>query len=287
MRSLSNAVGGVVSSWGPEAAQALRRAQNKDRYRAAVLRTWRTRPEVASLVLRHTCSIFIAKDERLRKGPDKERDRWVFGVYLNDPMVRTEVDAWQSVLLQALHQEGIAAEELKILPATRDMRARRLFPDLEDDNAPSAVPGVAGPAPWKHRDESQALDTVKRAVVMTFEDIEQAWAFLEPVKAASLDEITGAAVTVEGEPRDKRQRDRVFVLVLYVDDKPAMQKLVDAFGDAVRCRARLLGLRIAGIRVCQAGDAYRCEQAFSRTGPSHPVRDRDILSQTARAPRSE
>ena len=46
----------------------------------------------------HTNGIYIAKDERPRKGPDRHKDWWVFGMYLDDAMARTEVDAWQSVL---------------------------------------------------------------------------------------------------------------------------------------------------------------------------------------------
>ncbi len=63
------------------------------RRRAAVERTWRTRPEVAQFVLVHTSGIYVAEDKRPRKGPGKDRPWWVFSIYLDDPAARTEVDA--------------------------------------------------------------------------------------------------------------------------------------------------------------------------------------------------
>ena len=153
----------------PEAAAALKRARNKERYRAAVERTWRNRPEVARFVLAHTNGIYIAKDERPRKGPDRHRDWWVFGIYLDDAAARTEVDAWQSVLLQALNAEGLSVDDLRFLPAKWDMRTRKLFPELSGDGADEAV--VAAPWAARHREEeaSRGLDIVKCAVCLVFE----------------------------------------------------------------------------------------------------------------------
>ena len=99
MQTLGTELDRTIAGWGPEAAAALKRSRNKDRFRAAVERTWRLRPDVGRFVLMHTNGIYIAKDERPRKGPDRHKDWWVFGMYLDDAMARTEVDAWQSVLL--------------------------------------------------------------------------------------------------------------------------------------------------------------------------------------------
>ena len=102
MQTLGTELDRTIAGWGPEAAAALKRSRNKDRFRAAVERTWRLRPDVGRFVLMHTNGIYIAKDERPRKGPDRHKDWWVFGMYLDDAMARTEVDAWQSVLLMNL-----------------------------------------------------------------------------------------------------------------------------------------------------------------------------------------
>ena len=177
----------------PEAAAALKRARNKERYRAAVERTWRNRPEVARFVLAHTNGIYIAKDERPRKGPDRHRDWWVFGIYLDDAAARTEVDAWQSVLLQALNAEGLSVDDLRFLPAKWDMRTRKLFPELSGDGADEAV--VAAPWAARHREEeaSRGLDIVKCAVCLVFEDTERAWALLEKVRGPTARAATSAA----------------------------------------------------------------------------------------------
>ena len=73
MQSLATGLSALVADLGPEAAAALRRSRNKERYRAAVERTWRARPEVGRFVLAHTNGIYIARDERPRKGPDPHR----------------------------------------------------------------------------------------------------------------------------------------------------------------------------------------------------------------------
>ncbi len=229
----------------PEAAAALKRARNKERYRAAVERTWRNRPEVARFVLAHTNGIYIAKDERPRKGPDRHRDWWVFGIYLDDAAARTEVDAWQSVLLQALNAEGLSVDDLRFLPAKWDMRTRKLFPELSGDGADEAV--VAAPWAARHREEeaSRGLDIVKCAVCLVFEDTERAWALLEKVRGAALDEVLLREPRADGSRRDERRSgQKGYWLTLYVDDVEGIERLVAVFGDAIRDRARRLGLRL-------------------------------------------
>ena len=190
MQTLGTELDRTIAGWGAEAAAALKRSRNKDRFRAAVERTWRLRPDVGRFVLMHTNGIYIAKDERPRKGPDRHKDWWVFGMYLDDAMARTEVDAWQSVLLMNLEQEGFAVNELRFFPAKWDMRQRRLFPELWEEGESTCVPGNRDGL--KYQDEARALDIVKRAVFLVFEDTELAWALLEKVRGASVREMFAA-----------------------------------------------------------------------------------------------
>lgn len=279
MESLSTGLNALIGDMGPAAAAALKRARNKDRYRAAVERTWRARPEVAQFVLKHTNGIYIAKDERPRKGPDKHRDRWVFGMYLDDAAARTEVDAWQSVLLQALRLEGMSIDELRFLPAKWDMRKRHLFPELWGE-APAATGAAGGAAAraerWSEQDESRALDKVKTAVCLVFEDVEQAWAFLEQVRGARLEEVLLREPDEHGHRRDgKTQNRKSYWLVLYVDDAEGMERIVGAYGDAIRSQARRLGLRIRKIAVRPAAPDLAGRHTFQRQGPSVPLRRHD------------
>ena len=263
----------------PEAAAALKRARNKERYRAAVERTWRNRPEVARFVLAHTNGIYIAKDERPRKGPDRHRDWWVFGIYLDDAAARTEVDAWQSVLLQALNAEGLSVDDLRFLPAKWDMRTRKLFPDLSGDGADEAV--VAAPWAARHREEeaSRGLDIVKCAVCLVFEDTERAWALLEKVRGAALDEVLLREPRADGSRRDERRSgQKGYWLTLYVDDVEDIERLVAVFGDAIRDRARRLGLRIRKIVVRKAPPSLAGRCAFCRQGRSIPLGSLDARS---------
>ncbi|MEC4295398.1 hypothetical protein [Adlercreutzia shanghongiae] len=272
MQSLSTGLNALTDRLGPKAAAALKRSRNKERYRAAVERAWRGRPEVARLVLMHTNGIYIAKDERPRKGPDRDRDILVFGIYLDDAMVRTEVDSWQSVLLTALRQEGLSVEELRFMPAKWDMRQRRLFPELWEEDA-GAMPERTGGRSLQGRDESRALDVVKRAVYLVFEDTEQAWAFLEQVRGASLDEVPATRDAGEGMAGEGcRQGEKRYWLTFYVDDTEAMKRLARSFGGAIVSRARRLGLRIRGISVRQAGPELAGMRTFQRQGASVPYR---------------
>ncbi len=268
MPSISKGLNALVAKWGPEAERALARSRNRDRYRAAVMRTWRGRPEVARLVLMHTNGIYIAKDDRPRTGPDRHRDWWVFGIYLDDALVRTEVDAWQSVLLQCLRFEGITVDELRFLPAKWDMRQRKLFPELisGEEELPRANPER------RFSDEARDLDRVKTATWMVFEDDEQAWAFLEKVQGASLEEVHLRRNYNEGRPTDSlRERERRWRLVLYVEDVAAMERLVAAYGPALRSNAWKLGLPLIAIWVRQAPASLAGHRAFSRSGRSMPL----------------
>lgn len=269
MARLSTEVSRTVESWGPEAAQALKRARNKDRFRSAVLAAWRTRPEVAQFILAHVNAIYVAEDPRPRKGPDKDRPWWVLGVYLDEPLARAELDAWQSVLFQCLRREGFAIDELRFFPAKWDMRARKLF--AEDE----AVTVGASPEPVRFAEEVAALDTVKRAVCLAFEDDEGAWALLEQVRGAAVREVppTGAA---DEEPTDRRSGTRRFRLFLYVDDREEVRRVMAHVGRTVRSKAWSLGLPLASIWVRQAPASLSGQCAFRRVGPSVPLRDASL-----------
>ena len=263
----------------PEAAAALKRARNKERYRAAVERTWRNRPEVARFVLAHTNGIYIAKDERPRKGPDRHRDWWVFGIYLDDAAARTEVDAWQSVLLQALNAEGLSVDDLRFLPAKWDMRTRKLFPELSGDGADEAVVAASWAARHREEEASRGLDIVKCAVCLVFEDTERAWALLEKVRGAALDEVLLREPRADGSRRDERRSgQKGYWLTLYVDDVEGIERLVAVFGDAIRDRARRLGLRIRKIVVRKAPPSLAGRCAFCRQGRSIPLGSLDARS---------
>lgn len=274
MENLFTGVQRVVASWGPEAEAALKRARNKDRFRAAVERTWKTRPDVARFILMHTSSIYITEDKRPRRGPDRDRPWWVFGIYLDNAMARTEVDAWQAKLLTCLRSEGFSIDELRFHPSTWEMRQRRLFPDLWKEEG-KGIASAGGN--FTYRDEARALDIVKKAVFLVFEDTEQAWAFLEKVRGATLREVfiedsDGALWMKDG----MRHGPRKYQLFLYVDDVEGMRTIERAFGRAIRSRCYTLGLRVSAIWIREAPLSLAGQHAFQRVGASVPLRDEDL-----------
>lgn len=272
MQTLGTELDRTIAGWGPEAAAALKRSRNKDRFRAAVERTWRLRPDVGRFVLMHTNGIYIAKDERPRKGPDRHKDWWVFGMYLDDAMARTEVDAWQSVLLMNLEQEGFAVNELRFFPAKWDMRQRRLFPELWEEGENARVPGNRDGL--KYQDEARALDIVKRAVFLVFEDTELAWALLEKFAVPRC-----GRCSPRGQPARRRlgmasDRGRsatgcFFTWTTWRRQSRSWRRTPRPFGRAPAC----WGLRLGSIWVRKAPPLLAGKHAFKRTGASEPLRD--------------
>ena len=267
MQSLSSGMQGFMATLGPEAARAMHIQQIRDRYRAAVQRTWSDNPAAARMVLAHTNGMYLQKDDRRRIGPDKHKDRIIFGVYLDDPVVRTEFDARQQLLALALRQEGMGFDELRILPATRDMRHRRAFPDVAE-GAPAQPTPQEDPATAETRraaEQVARLDALKRAFCLAFEDAEEAWAVLAQVQGASLDEVRGN--------QDMRTSRAPLWCHLYVRDVPAMQAVLARYGDAVKSQGRRVGLRIRGFMVHPATAAMQGQCAFRRAGHSVPLRN--------------
>lgn len=246
----------------------MRVQQINDRYRAAVERTWADSPEAARLVLAHTNGMYVQKDERPRIGPDKHRARIIFGVYLDDAVVRTEFDARQQMLTFALHQEGMSFDELRIMHARGDMRHRHPFAEYAEearsDGAVLARSELASAEARKADQETRWLDALKRAFCLVFPDTEDAWAVLSQVRGAALDAVRGS--------QEARASSAPVWCHLYVEDVPAMQTVLALHGDAVKSQARRVGLRVQEFFVHQATPAMRGQCAFRRTGHSVPLR---------------
>lgn len=128
MQRLKQGLDHQIAHFSPDAKKALKIAQNNATYEKAVRQTWFDNPDAAEYLLAHTNSLYFAKDETPRKGIDKAVDRFVMGVYLDDPMARSELNARREVLMLALMRNGMKFDELRIIPSTLGMRERHLFP---------------------------------------------------------------------------------------------------------------------------------------------------------------
>ena len=253
-----------LGSLGPEAAKMMRIQQIKERYRVAVKRTWRDNPAAADWVLAHTNGMYVAKDERLRTGPDKHKDRIIFGVYLDDPVVRTEFDARQQLLAFALRQEGMGFDELRILPAKWDMRQRHAFPEYWGEQPAASAAASAATRP-RAAEDVHRLDTLKKAVCLAFEDSDDAWAVLERIEGAGFDAVRAPAEMAQSE------HNQAYWCHVYVEDPTAMKAVLTAHGEAIKSKAYRLGLRLRAFVVHQATPSMAGLCAFRRAGHSVPL----------------
>ena len=91
-----------------------------------------------------------------------------------------------------------------------------------------------------------------------------------------------AGPTGETAVRDgKRQGEKRYRLLLYVDDVAQTKPIVEAYSEAIRSRTRLLGLRLGSIWVRKAPPLLAGKHAFKRTGTSEPLRDEALRGGSA------
>lgn len=272
MQCIGTGIETYFAALGPDAARAMKRAQNKERYRAAVERTWRTNPEAARLVLAHTNGIAIVEDTRLRIGPDKKRRIWNFVVYIDDAVVRTELDACQFILVEALRVEGVSVDGLRIYSSKRDMRKRHVFPELVGQRTEPVRP-----APDDQRvasEQSRNLDTFKRAVCVALGDTEAAWTILERVRGAELQELKPRGLSREandvadGIDSCGSLARRRWWCHLHVEGAEEVQRVLDVHGEAIKAQANVLGLHLMGMTLHEAEPQLAGKHAFSRCGSS-------------------
>lgn len=159
MRRLSDAVAPLIARMTSEndvAARELRRAAVNDTWVRAVREVFR---DAAPFVLAHVNAVYVMSAE---KGAAVRRfDRPaspscgvpssgpVLVVYVDDSMVRSELDNRQELLKMRFRERGENVASLKIVPALRDMRKRHPFAHLaevEPDSPPKGPDGSRGKA---------------------------------------------------------------------------------------------------------------------------------------------
>lgn len=114
------------------------------------------------------------------------------------------------------------------------------------------------------KDESRLLEILKRAFCQAFEDYEQAWAVLERVEGASLDEVSFSKTARSGTARYRCH--------LYTSDSEGLREILAAYGGTVASRAKTLGLTLAGISVHESPEPIRGMHAFPESGHPLPMR---------------
>lgn len=280
MQSVETGLTNLLASLDADTTKAFHIAQNNQRYKNAVRSTWADNPDAAEYLLAHTNSLYIKKDETPRTGPDKDQDRFVLGVYLDDSMARSEVNARREMLRLALAQEGNHLDDIVIHPATRGVKEHHLFPEsIERINQLFGVESARDP--FRNRsikntvdhggaDQSDLLEIVKRAFCQAFEDVDTAWAVMEKIEGAALKEITFNKRSIHGTCR--------YDCHFFVDEsrRETMEAWMEAYGETIICRAKPLKLSIRKIVVHPSFDSIRGRHAFPRVGRPEPLKNLDL-----------
>ena len=282
MQSVSTGIAKYLETLDPTASKALRAARNNRRFAAAVERVWDDNPLAGDFVLAHVNSLYFAKDEAPRKGPDKDVDRYVMGVYVDDATARAELNARRETLALALMQDGFRFDEIRIIAAKLGMRERRAFPEKlervarvlagEDPDGNDGAQGAQDAAAERsvrgvrmlEVDEARLLQTFKRAACQAIGDIDQAAALLARVEGASLVERYGA--------ERKRQRRACYAIRLYAAAPDALRDVVATFVPSIIAHAKELGLNLVGIDVLPSPPELAGHRAFPAAGTPVPYR---------------
>lgn len=278
MESLDTGISNLLAELDPEQAKLLRIAQNNTRYRNSVTKTWSDDPDVADFLLGHTNGLYFKEDTAPRKGHAKDKGWFLLGVYIDEPMARSEINARRELLRLAMAQEGLHVDEIVIHPTRGGMKEHLLFPEskeriakmLGSESAHASQSGRATITEAHHAGEDQSflLEIVKRAFCRSFENLDQGWSILEKIEGAALAEVRFSK-------RAKRGIRR-YRLHLYATEHEKVSTVIDAFENTVISRARPLGLIICDIRVHESGENLRGKRAFPRTGRPVPLEDLNL-----------
>lgn len=126
MQNLSKCITSLITSLNPEVAAYATIANNNATYVAAVKEVWPA-ASAYQMVLQHTNAFYIRNDTTPRKGPDKDKPYIVCEICIDEPLIRSEMDARQELMKLTLMKHGLTFNELRIIPARRGMRKRHPF----------------------------------------------------------------------------------------------------------------------------------------------------------------
>lgn len=264
MATLGRELSQIIKDMNPDAAKFMRISRYRLAYVDAVRRTWADNPAAAELILDHTNAFYIRKDDKPRKGPDKDKPYIVAEAYLDDSMLLSELNARREMVKLALAYEDIHVEEFRIIGSRMGMRKRHPFAKREErQETVGNAAQVDGDAPHRF-DEAELLETVKRAFCLTFG--EKADIVLSMVNAAAIE-----LVRLKGNDV-RRSSWRWYWLHLYAEDADRLSTVVKAYEEQITANARKLNLNIRAVQVHQADEDMRGHQAFPAVGAPVPYR---------------
>ena len=288
MQSIGTGVSNLLAALDTDTAKELRIALNNQKFKEAVRATWADNSDIAEYLLAHTNSIFFAKDETPRKGPDKDEDQFYLEVFLDDAAARAEFNGRREILRLGLAQRGIHVVNIRDYHATWSVKEHHLFPEsIERVNqlfGKEPEPGLSHDRPVKSNndnvgaDQSDLLEIVKRAFCQAYEDVDTAYAVMEKIEGAALKEITFNKRNIHGICR--------YDCHFFVDERhrETMQEWMRVYGETIISCAKPLKLSIRKIVVHPSFESIRGHHAFPRVGRPEPLKDlnlQELRSQSA------
>lgn len=248
MARLGTEIAGVLRGLSADSARMVRIAQVRQAYARAVRKVWRNNPGAVRLILERTNAVYVRRDDRPRKGPDKNKPLIVCEVYSDDSMVRAELDTWQQILQLALVEQGIRFDEFRIFPSKLGMKERHPFQKLLEldlarmDAKLAEAPPSASPVASPESDEAAAA--FRRAVILTFGEAAES-------VLAKMDEVTFVPAVLDDEHRTARRA----LMCTVRTGEPTLERLLVRYRKNIRDNAAMLGLRIRSLRVvCDDAD---------------------------------
>lgn len=158
MKRLSDAVAPLVARMTGEndiAARELRRAKVNDAWVRAVRDVFR---DAAPFVFAHVNAVYVMSAEkgaavrrfdRPASQGDAPSSGAVLVVYVDDSMVRSELDNRQELVKMKFRECGENVSSLKMVPSLRDMRKRHPFAHLAQPGSVSSQAGGGTPRPGR------------------------------------------------------------------------------------------------------------------------------------------
>lgn len=272
LQSLSSSAHNFLTGLGGSQAKAARIALNNAALKRSILQVWGAQPEAAKWLLAQINTMFIDIDKAPRKKSASPTPPAIMVLKVRDALARAEFNARRESLHGALAGNGIHVEEIKLAQAGRDDKQHRLYSDAEIESCflgqQSANPATANKAQAKtqrlrYADQVDMLETVRRAICLSFDDPDEAYTTLSMVEGAYLNPLK-----IQDGRRNLYRHYRVH---FYVSDEAvnSMRALLSAYQDTFKSNARKLGLYITGFNVYTSPAELHGKHAFPRAG--YPV----------------
>lgn len=126
MKSLAHEISSLMHVLGEDANKYLSIANNKAIFKEVVLEIWKD-PSAHDLILSHINAFYVRKDERPKKGPDKDKTWYICEICSDDPLIRSELDTHRELIALGLKKRGLEFEDLSIKPSRRGMKEKHPF----------------------------------------------------------------------------------------------------------------------------------------------------------------